>query len=144
MNKLKLLLSNENLFNNSNDWALLGLRVIPSFYLFYYHGLNKVLGGTGTWQWLGEAAMSALGINFGFVFFGFLAAISEGILTWFVMLGLQTRIASLFTMLTMFFAGTYHLSKGESPESAFIYFIIYFTIFLCGPGKFSIDSKFNK
>jgi len=141
MNNLKILFSNDDLIEDSKDWALLILRVIPSFYLFFYHGLGKITGGTGTWHWLGEAAMSVYGITFGFVFFGFMAAMSEGILTWFVFAGFQTRIASLFTMITMFLAGTYHLSKGENPESAFIYFAIYFTIFLIGPGKFSIDSK---
>ena len=39
MNKLKLILSNQSLFEDSKDWALLVLRVIPSFYLFFYHGM---------------------------------------------------------------------------------------------------------
>ena len=41
----------------------------------------------------------------------------------------------------MFFAGVYHLADGESAESAFIYMIVYLTIFLIGPGKYSLDEK---
>jgi len=44
----------------------------------------------------------------------------------------------------MFLAGVYHLSEGDNPESAFIYFTIYFTLFLRGPGQFSIDEKIDK
>ena len=141
MNKLFKLFFKNEIFKHSNEWALVILRIIPSFYLFYYHGFKKIIGGSGTWEWLGEAAISLLGINFGFVFFGFLAASSEGVLTWFVMMGIFTRFSSFFIFITMFFAGLYHLVQGDSGELALIYFTIYFTIFLIGPGKFSLDYK---
>ena len=95
------------LFKDSRDWANLVLRLIPSFYMFYYHGLKKV-SSTRSWEWLGEAAMSVIGIEFGYSFFGFLAALSEGVLVWFVILGIFTRLSSLFIILTMFFASAYH------------------------------------
>ncbi len=143
MNKLKLFLSNQSLFEDSKDWALLVLRVIPSFYLFFYHGMGKITAGTETWAWLGGAVLGIVGISFGHILFGFLAALSEGVLTLFVLVGLKTRLSSFFVMMTMFFAGVFHLSGGESPESAFIYFAVYFTLFLRGPGKFSMDTKLN-
>jgi len=93
---------------------------------------------------LGGAVLSIFGISFGHVLFGFFAAVSEGILTLFVLVGFKTRLASLFIMITMFLAGVYHLSEGDNPESAFIYFTVYFTLFLRGPGQFSIDAKIDK
>ncbi len=46
--------------------------------------------------------------------------------------------------LTMLFAGGYHLSSGERPESAFVYLAIYLTLFFAGPGKLSFDQQFIK
>ena len=128
------------LFKNSFDWAILTLRVIPSFYMFYYHGLKKI-SSTGSWEWLGKAAMSVLGIEFGFIFFGFLAALSEGVLVWLIFFGVFTRISCLFMIFTMFFASAYYLVNGESSESALIYLTIYFVIFILGPGRYSLDEK---
>ncbi len=143
-NNLNILFNNEDLFDGGKDWALLILRVIPSFYLFFYHGLDKITAGTESWNWLGGAVLSIFGISFGHVMFGFFAAVSEGILTLLVLVGFKTRLASLFIMITMFLAGVYHLSEGDNPESAFIYFTVYFTLFFCGPGQFSIDQKLEK
>jgi len=86
--------------------------------------------------------MSVIGIEFGFIFFGFLAALSEGVLVWLVFFGIFTRFSSLFVILTMFFASAYHLVGGESAESALIYLTIYLVIFILGPGKYSFDEKF--
>jgi len=142
--KLRNVFLKNELFKNSYDWANLILRLIPSFYMFYYHGMKKI-SSTRSWEWLGEAAMSVIGIKFGFTFFGFLAAFSEGILVWFVFLGIFTRISSLFIMITMFFASAYHLAHGESAEMALIYFTIYLVIFIFGPGSYSLDKKlFNQ
>ena len=71
MNNLKILFNNEELFAGGKDWALLILRVIPSFYLFCLHGMDKVTAGTETWDWLGGAVLSIFGISFGHVLFGF-------------------------------------------------------------------------
>ena len=121
LKKIKLfnVLFSHQLFKNSFDWAILILRLIPSFYMFYYHGLKKI-SSTASWEWLGEAAMSVIGIEFGYIYFGFLAALSEGVLVWLVFLGIFTRLSSLFIILTMFFASSYHLVDGESAESALI------------------------
>ena len=139
-NKFFNVLFSLQLFNNSFEWAILILRVIPSFYMFYYHGLKKI-SSTASWEWLGKAAMSSIGIEFGYVFFGFLAALSEGVLVWLVFFGIFTRLSSLFIILTMFFASAYHLADGDSAESALIYLTIYLVIFILGPGRYSLDEK---
>ena len=139
-NKFFKVLFSHQLFNNSFEWAILILRVIPSFYMFYYHGLKKI-SSTASWEWLGKAAMSSIGIEFGYVFFGFLAALSEGVLVWLVFFGIFTRLSSLFIILTMFFASVYHLADGDSAESALIYLTIYLVIFILGPGRYSLDEK---
>jgi len=143
LKKIKLfnVLFSDQLFKNSFDWSILILRIIPSFYMFYYHGLKKI-SSTASWEWLGKAAMSVVGIEFGFIFFGFIAALSEGVLVWLVFLGVFTRLSSLFLIFTMFFASAYHLSDGESAESALIYLTIYLVVFILGPGRYSLDEKF--
>ena len=78
------ILFSSNLFKGSVDLGLFFLRIFPSFFLFYNHGLGKLNKGAESWAWLGEAAMPIVGINFGFVIFGFLAALSESIFALFV------------------------------------------------------------
>mgnify|MGYP000244398269 FL=1 len=133
-------LHKDKLFANSFDWSMLILRTIPSFYMFYYHGMKKI-SSTSSWEWLGKAAMSTIGIEFGFIYFGFLAALSEAVLAWFIFFGFLTRLSSLFLISTMFFASAYHLADGESAESALIYLTIYLVIFILGPGRYSLDEK---
>ena len=94
-----------------------------------------------SWEWLGKAAMSTIGIEFGFIYFGFLAALSEAVLAWFIFFGFLTRLSSLFLISTMFFASAYHLANGETAESALIYLTIYLVIFILGPGRYSVDGK---
>ena len=133
-------LHKDKLFANSFDWSMLILRTIPSFYMFYYHGMKKI-SSTSSWEWLGKAAMSTIGIEFGFIYFGFLAALSEAVLVWFIFFGFLTRLSSLFLISTMFFASAYHLADGESAESALIYLTIYLVTFILGPGQYSLDKK---
>ena len=134
----------DNLFFNSKDYGILFLRMVPSFYLFYNHGLSKLANGVSSWQWLGKAVMPLVGIDFGHTFFGFLAACSEGILSIFVIIGFWTRLSSFFISITMFFAGLYHFVDGESAESAFIYLSIYIVIIILGSGRYSMDNYFNR
>ena len=60
------------------------------------------------------------------------------------MFGIFTRFSSVFMIITMLFAGLYHLADGDSGEMAFIYLTIYLAIFLAGPGKISLDEKLFK
>jgi hypothetical protein len=42
----------------------------------------------------------------------------------------------------MLVAAMHHITGTGSPESAWIYFSIYFSITLLGPGKYSLDHLF--
>ena len=139
MNKYFKYFFKDEIFPNHFDWAILLLRTTSSFYMIYYHGIGKIMSDARTWEWLGRAALSPLGIQSSYIFFGFIAALSESILPFLVIIGFFTRIACVFIIFTMLFAGLYHISNGESPESAFIYMIIYITTFILGSGKFSLD-----
>ena len=59
----------DQLFKNGKDWSITILRIIPSFYMFYYHGMRKISGSS---SWNGSAAaMSVIGVEFGFYFLDF-------------------------------------------------------------------------
>ena len=45
MNKYIKIFFKKEIFRYSNEWALLALRVIPSFYMFFLHGKRKIIGG---------------------------------------------------------------------------------------------------
>ena len=75
-----------------------------------------------------------------------LVIFSEFFCAIFVMLGLFTRFACIFLMISTFVAvSDAHkydiLGKGEH---ASLFFIIYFTILIIGPGKISVDGMIHK
>ena len=88
--------------------------------------------------------MSITGISFGHVYFGFLAALSEGVCPILILIGIATRFSAMMLTFTMLFDGGYHLSNGENLESAFVYLAVYLTLFFAGPGKFCFDQQFLK
>ena len=126
-------------FDFLKDSSLLMLRLFSGYFMAINHGFSKITSTQEKWISLGEKGMSIFGFDSGFIVFGFLAALSESLLSLFICLGILTRPSSLMVSLTMFFAGSYHLGKGDSPESAFLYMSIFIFIFINGPGKFSID-----
>ena len=106
--------------------------------IFIMHGYPKLLGGIEKWEQLGNM----VGIPFVPVFWGFMAALSEGIGGLLLMLGLCTRIASSFLALTMIGAITFHIATAQgSPMHAIESLIIFISFILMGGGKYSIDEK---
>ena len=87
--------------------------------------------------------MSITVISFCHVYFGFLAAL-KGVRPILICIGIATRFSAMILIFTMLFAGGYHLSNGENLESAFVYLVVYLTLFFAGPGKFSFDQQFLK
>ena len=74
-----------------------------------------------------------------------MAIFGEAVCSILLILGLFTRFAALGLMITMtvaFTMGHKGVLKGPgSGEMAFLYLATYVTLFLAGPGKFSVDAK---
>ena len=73
-----------------------------------------------------------------------LAAFAEFICSIFIILGLATRYAAVPLMITMFVA--WQIAHGDDPfgsqEKSVFYLLSYLTLFIAGPGKYSLDQKF--
>lgn len=123
----------------SSDFGLLVLRVWLGASMLWLHGLVKV-------QNFGAYAanfQSKLGLN-PKIEFG-LATGAEVVGAGLLVLGLFTRISALSLVVTMavafFMAHKGQLTGDNNGELAFIYLAGYLTIFLAGPGRFSVDAK---
>jgi putative oxidoreductase len=124
------------------DHGLLALRVGMGL-MFVGHGWPKLAGGPEKWAKIG-GAMSNLGIDFAPAFWGFMAGFAEcggGIL---LVLGLLTRPAAALLVCTMVVAAIRHVAAGDgfggwshATEAG----ITFASLFLMGPGKFSLDFK---
>jgi len=133
------------LFHNFDKYRDVGLLVLRFGIgiMFMYHGLPKLTAGPEVWTNIG-GVLSDMGIGFAPTFFGFMAALSEfggGLL---LMLGLFTRPACIFLSVTMVVAALMHLIGGDpfgdashAIESA----VIFISLFLIGPGKYSLDER---
>lgn len=133
--KLHTILSKSNI-----HWGLLILRIGIGA-MFIIHGYPKIVGGTQTWAFLGMQ-MSNIGIDFGHVFWGFMAAFAEfagGIL---LIAGLFTKPAALMMLFTMFIAAVMHFQLGEGIKGASHAIelgIVFLAILIAGAGKYSLD-----
>jgi putative oxidoreductase len=126
------------------DTGLLILRVGIGV-MFMCHGYPKIAGGPEVWARVG-GAMSALGVNFGHAAMGLVAGLSEcggGLL---LVLGLFTRPACFFMLSTMIVATVMHLRGGDpfvKYSHALEAGILFFSLLLIGPGKFSLDDNLS-
>ena len=82
-------------------------------------------------------------IGIGPTFSLILAAIGEFIAPILIILGLKTRLATIFTTLTMLVAFTIS-HEGDlfsKKEKAFVYLIAFLTLYFTGPGKYSLGKE---
>lgn len=108
------------------------------------HGFPKLSGGVETWTKVG-GSMKLIGIDFVPVFWGFMAALAEGVGGLFLLLGLFFRPVMIFLVLTMAMAATVHLSDPKQglmdASHAIELGIVFLGLLFIGPGKYSIDKK---
>lgn len=111
--------------------------------MFVFHGWPKISGGVETWVKLGMA-MKFMGIGFAPAFWGFMSAATEffgGIL---IAVGLLTRPVAMVLTFNMFVAVVLKFSTGAGlggASQAIEVGIVFLSLILIGPGKYSIDGR---
>lgn len=127
------------------ELVVAGLRIAIGI-IMMCHGIEKFYGGIETWRWLGRA-MENFGIYRLPAFWGFLAACAEFFGGFFLMLGLGTRIATLFLLAVMAVAYTMHRKNGD-PFQVYSHTLTLIVIFLSflvmGGGQWSGDHAIIK
>ncbi len=121
------------------NFGLLFLRVMIGASFIYNHGYNKITHPE-KWKDLG-GSMSLLNIHFTPELWGFMAAFAEFFGASFLILGLFSRLVALmlaFTMLVAFLGG---FADKEFNSYAFGMMIVFISLIIIGPGKFSLDAK---
>jgi putative oxidoreductase len=129
--------------NQYRDFGLLILRVGLGAMFIAVHGWPKMVGGPERWEALGTSA----GLPLLPVAWGFLAAFAETVGALFLLLGFFTRYALVLLIVTMVMATSFHLGRGDGLKGsahAIEMGIVFIALFLTGPGKYSIDSRFRQ
>lgn len=129
--------------NKYRDAGLLILRIGIGC-MFIYHGFPKIFGGPQMWTNVGLMAMPGLGIKFAPAFWGFMAGFSELVGGILIIFGLFFRIACALLLITMATAAHMQLtSRGMLAASQPIEDgILFLSLILIGPGKYSLDEIF--
>lgn len=123
-----------------NDIVLFVVRIFVGFAMIS-HGFPKLMKLVGDkeiefFDFLGLGAQNSL----------FLAVFAEFICSIFIILGLFTRLAVLFLMITMAVAGlvVHGADAFGDREMSLLYLANYIMIFAFGPGKYSVDGMISK
>jgi len=111
--------------------------------MFILHGYPKLLGGPDSWTSIG-GAMQNIGIKFFPIFWGLMAALTETLGGFLLIIGLAFRPACLLLFFTMVIATLMHFSKGDDinvASHAIEAGIVFLGLMFIGPGKYSVDKK---
>ena len=123
------------------DLGLLLLRVGIGLSIAFAHGWGKLTGGPAAWTQLGQT-MELFGIGFLPAFWGFMSAITEFFGGLLVTVGLLFRPALFLLVLNMATATSMHIITGNgSPWHAIDLGIVFLTLTLIGPGRYSLDER---
>ena len=107
------------------------------------HGFPKIMGGPDKWQALG-GTMNVIGIDFFPTFWGFMAAITEGLGGFLLLLGLFFRPVNMLLAFTMLIAAIMHIKKGDGilgASHAIELAVLFVALIFIGAGKYSVDGK---
>lgn len=129
------------------DAGLLLLRILIGL-SFLAHGLPKLMEGPDLWIKLGKS-MVFLGIGAYPIFWGLMAALSEAVGGFLLLIGFAFRPACLFLLTTMVVAASwdFHRTPGNLFEKwqvashAIELGSVFISLLLIGPGKFSVDRE---
>lgn len=127
----------------SPSTVILLLRIILGA-VFIYHGAQKVLG---IWGGYGlEATVQGFGQSGIIAPLAYLSSFTEFLGGIFILFGALTRVFALGLVINMAVAILkVHLPQGFGGyEFPLTLFVIALTVFLYGPGDYSIDKKLNK
>jgi len=111
--------------------------------MFLYHGYPKLLGGPDAWEKLG-GAMKFAGVDFMPALWGFAAAFTEFAGAICFILGLFFRTVCILLAGTMAVAAAMHMGRGDGLKIASHAIedgILFFSLILIGPGKYSADKR---
>lgn len=125
------------------DVGLLVLRLGIGF-MFILHGWPKLIGGPERWEAIGQN-MALVGLDFAPVFWGFMAGFAEAVGGFLLMLGLFFRPVCVLLVITMLVATLRHATAGDGfggYSHALEAAILFASLLLIGPGKYSLDRKF--
>jgi len=127
---------------NYKNFGLLIIRVGLGL-TFIYFGYPVLTGGPDKWKALGEAT-KYVGIHFLPVVWGLLAALTEAVGGFLLIIGLAFRPVCLLLIITLIVAAYSHFGKGEGldgAQHAIEDAIIFAGLLFVGPGKYSVDKK---
>lgn len=128
--------------NKYRNTGLLILRVGIGA-MMIVHGLPKIAGGVKLWTAIG-GDMKILGIDFLPAFWGFMAAATETFGGFLLIIGFLFRPVNAMLLFTMIVAALHHLKAGDGlggASHAIELGILFLSLVLIGPGKYSVDGK---
>lgn len=135
---------NDKLFKlvDKPEFGLLLLRAVLGV-IMICHGVPKFLGGASTLEGIGKA-MSVIGVENYPLFWGFMAAFTETLGGFFLILGFYFRLSS-FLLAFVMGLGAYMLYLKGSALALYghplVLFAVFFAFIFMGPGQYSVDKK---
>lgn len=122
------------------DLGLLVLRVGIGLTFCYVYGYPKLMGGTEKWAQIGSV-MAKIGVPCIPEFWGFMAALAEGLGGLLLILGLGTRTAAGFLAFTMVMASVHHITSGDplfKSAHAMEMAAVFLALIFAGSGKYAL------